>query len=210
MREPELKSDYVTSKERLRQLTEIQRWNEIAPLLDFHDKGDFFGSLRLVVAGYCPLHDLEKDSVQRRILDFYGEKVQEEFQIQEERRLLEGFQLACKYLFGCDWGDDPEGLEKRRLLREITDSSLLGSPTARSEILSNASRFNDVVFSQKIRERLKTMRKGPKKLPTENRLIISDFAQPPGTLTSSNKDLPGYSDRAVSFRFSSLRSLAVG
>ena len=103
---------------------------------------------------FCPEHDFERDSVQRRILDYFStlygglKHAENDFLYQEERRLFVGFELACEWEFGTDWRTHTEELSRCRLIKQIEYFGLIPDLLDSGQILNDALRKGDWDYIQ--------------------------------------------------------------
>lgn len=105
--EPQLSQDFDANLS--------QAWSEIdAELARFdadcelgkHCDENFSRDFRAIVCQFCPPHDFKRDSVQRRILDFFGQTAWNQLAVQDDARARAGFRFACQHTMGSDNADD--------------------------------------------------------------------------------------------------------
>ena len=129
---------------------------------------EIFNEVRLLAVLLSPKHDFQKDSIQRRILDYFvrdSGKYQEAdnaFIKQEHARLFCGFQAACERAFGGTWRKHTESLENLYELQQLElywyAPDLLGS---RQDMLTRALYRRDAEF---IKRAASIIEKGKKSL----------------------------------------------
>lgn len=166
----------------LSDLTKCNRWEDVVTVFDAFQRfvsvlpsleAKVLHSFRFTVGLYCPDYDFEADSIQRRIIAFFTEKYGDfdEFQVQEERRLFAGFQLACNDVFGSEWRKCPENLHQLFLLKQIKQfSNIPELLNCDGDILATALINRNVKFFRTICQYLEQAAEAPINIPSDSML----------------------------------------